>query len=205
LPPVVLPFWPVADRIDYDALTTVGNWRAYGSIEHEGVLYGQKAHSFRRLFALPTETSEVFMPALSIHADEHKDLRALAVNRWQVLDPARVAATPGGYQRFLQGSKAEFGIAKSGYVMARCGWFSDRSVAYLASGRPVIAQETGFSEFLPTGEGLFRFENSADVLAGIEALNHDYPRQSRSAREIAVAYFDSDLILSRLLEALSGS
>ena len=111
-----------------------------------------------------------------------------------------VAGTPADYRRFIQGSKAEFGIAKSGYVLSRCGWFSDRSVCYLASGRPVLAQETGFSRWLPTGEGLFAFQNMDDALAGIEAMNGDYARHARAARALAEEHFDSDKVLPRLLE-----
>lgn len=203
--PVVLDLWPVAERITYNALTTVGHWRGYGSITYRGAFYGQKVHSLRPLITLPSRTSEVFMPALAIHPDETKDLEALAAHGWQVLDPASVAATPADYQRFIQGSKAEFGLAKSGYAVARCGWFSDRSVAYLASGRPVLAQETGFRRFLPTGEGLFSFTTAEDVLAAVEELNRDYPRHARAARELAESDFDSDLVLGRLLDALGGS
>jgi hypothetical protein len=119
--PIVLPYWPVAGRITYNGLTTVGNWRGYGSIEHDGVFYGQKAHSLRQFLTLPTRTWEKFMPALAIHPREVKDLAALAENGWQVLDPAEVASTPARYQQFIQESKAEFGIAKSGYVASRCG------------------------------------------------------------------------------------
>ncbi len=200
--PIVLERWPVAERITYDALTTVANWRGYGSIEHEGVFYGQKVHSLRQFITLPTLTKERFVLALAIHPDEGKDLEALSSNGWRLLDPARVVDTPASYRRFIQSSKAEFGIAKSGYVAARCGWFSDRSICYLASGRPVIAQETGFSRFLPTGAGLFAFETSDEALASIEALNRDYPRHARAARAIAEEYFDSDKVLDRLLDKL---
>ncbi len=202
--PIVLAYWPVAQLITYDALTTVGNWRGYGSIEREGVFYGQKAHALRKFIHLPKLSDEKFMLALAIHPDESKDLAALRSNDWQLLDPAQVAHTPARYQQFIQGSKAEFGIAKSGYVAARCGWFSERSICYLASGRPVIAQETGFSHFLPTGEGLFAFETSDDVLAAIEALNGDYAYHSRAARALAEDYFDSDKVLSRLLQHIGA-
>jgi hypothetical protein len=205
LQPIVLAHWPVADHIAYDALTTIGNWRGYGSIEHQGVFYGQKAHSLRQFITLPTRTNEKFLLALAIHPDEGKDLAALAANGWRLLDPARVAATPAGYQRFIQGSKAEFGIAKSGYVAARCGWFSDRSVCYLASGRPVIAQDTGFGRFLPTGTGLFSFATSEDVLAGIEALQRDYLLHARGARAVAEEHFDSDKVLARLLNRIGAT
>lgn len=200
LQPVVLTQWPVATHIEYDALTTVANWRGYGSIRHGEVFYGQKAHSLRPLIALPALTTEKFLLALAIHPGEVGDLAALHANGWRLLDPAQVTRTPARYRRFIQGSKAEFGIAKSGYVAARCGWFSDRSACYLASGRPVLAQDTGFSRFLPTGSGLFAFDTQDDVLAGIDALQSDYAGHARAARSIAEAYFDSDKVLSRLLE-----
>ena len=202
--PIVLAYWPVAERITCNALTTVGNWRGYGSIEHEGVFYGQKAHALRQFIDLPTLTAEQFLLALAIHPDEVKDLAALASNGWRLVDPSQVAHTPVSYQQFIQGSKAEFGIAKSGYVAARCGWFSDRSICYLASGRPVIAQETGFSRFLPSGEGLFAFVTSDDVLASIEALERDYPLHARAARSIAKEHFDSDKVLTRLLQRIGA-
>jgi hypothetical protein len=198
--PIVLDHWPVASRIQYDALTTVGNWRGYGSIEHQGVLYGQKAHSLRPLFALPTLTKERFVLALSIHPAEKNDLQALSANGWQLVEPSRVTASPGAYQQFIQGSKAEFGIAKSGYVLSRCGWFSDRSVCYLASGRPVLAQETGFSSFLPRGHGLFAFNTVENVLDAIDQLNHSYAEHCQEARLIAEEFFDSRKVLGRLLQ-----
>ena len=179
--PVVLASWPVEERIATDALTTIGHWRSYGSIEHEGLLYGQKAHSLRRFINLPTLTTEKFALALAIHPDERKDLSALAANGWHLLDPGEVARTPASYQRFIQGSKAEFGIAKSGYVASRCGWFSDRSLCYLASGRPVLAQETGFSNFIPTGAGLFAFDSTEHVLATIEELRELYSPRTRGS------------------------
>jgi hypothetical protein len=161
--PVVLEHWPVKKDIRHDGLTTVGNWRGYGSIEYRGEHYGQKAHSLRKFLALPTLTDEKFMLALAIDSGETRDLEALSTHGWGLLDPAKVARCPSTYQQFIQGSKAEFGIAKSGYVASRCAWFSDRSVCYLASGRPVIAQETGFTHYLPTGAGLFVFQDTEGV------------------------------------------
>ena len=197
--PVVLAHWPVADGIAHDAFTTVANWRGYGSIEHDGVFYGQKAHALRPLIDLPTRTEEQFVLALAIHPEETGDLAALAANGWHLVDPARVAGTPSAYRRFVRGSKAEFGVAKSGYVAARCGWFSDRSLCYLASGRPVLAQETGFSRFLPTGTGLLPFATPEDALAGIGAVRSDYARHAGAARAIAEEHFDADKVLPHLL------
>ena len=203
--PIVLSYWPKATDVTVDALTTVANWRGYGSIEHDGIFYGQKAHALRQFMSLPTLTDEKFVLALSIHPEEQRDLKALAENGWQVVDPGLVAGAPGTYQQFIQGSKAEIGVAKSGYASSQCGWFSDRSLCYLASGRPVIAQQTGFSRFLPTGNGLFAYEASEDVLAGIEEIQSDYPRHSRAARAIAEEYFDSRRVLTRLLDSVQGT
>jgi hypothetical protein len=200
VPPVVLSHWPAmplpaANR----GWTTVANWRAYGSITAGGVHYGQKAHSLRQMIDLPNRVDERFQLALSIHGDEARDLEALRTHRWQLVDPADAAGTPDRYRHFIQTSLAEIGIAKSGYVASRCGWFSDRSVCYLASGRPVVAQDTGFARYLPTGEGLLAFSTAEDAAASIASIRDDYPRHSRRAREIAADCFRSDLVLDRLL------
>jgi hypothetical protein len=199
--PVVLERWPVADAPPArDGWTTVANWRGYGSVEHGGVRYGQKAHSLRRLIDLPTRTAERFELALSIHPDEKADLAALAANRWKLVDPSEAAGTPARYAAFVRGSRGEFGLAKSGYVASNCGWFSDRSACYLASGRPVVAQETGWSSRLPAGEGLFSFRTADDVVAATAEVRRDYPKHARAARALAERYFDSDVVLASLLD-----
>jgi hypothetical protein len=202
LPPIVLAEWPVADEPVWDGLTSVGNWRSYGSIERDGVRYGQKVHSYRRVFELPKRAAVPVYGALAIHSDEREDLEALAENGWRLLDPREVAGTPDRYQRFVQGSWAELCIAKEGYVVSRSGWVSDRSVCYLASGRPVLAQDTGFSAFLPAGEGLIPFETVDDAVVGVEALRTRYERHRSAARELAEDVFDSDKVLGALLDAV---
>jgi hypothetical protein len=202
--PVVLADWPVAEADVWGGLTTVGNWRSYGSIERDGVRYGQKAHSYRRFFELPRRAAVPIYAGLAIHPDERVDLGSLVENGWRLLDPGEVAGTPDRYQAFVQGSWAELGIAKEGYVVSRSGWFSDRSACYLASGRPVIAQETGFSDFLPTGEGLLAFTTVDEVLAAIDALRTDYGRHARAARQLAEGLLDSDKVLTRLLDAVAA-
>ncbi|MEA3208229.1 MAG: hypothetical protein QOE70_1286 [Chthoniobacter sp.] len=203
--PIVLDEWPVANGSRRGALTTVGNWRGYGSVEYDGKFYGQKAHSLRRFFPLPEMTDERFELALAIHPGETPDVEALARHRWTIRDPSELTGTPASYRRFIQQSKAEFGIAKSGYVVSQSGWFSDRSVCYLASGKPVLAQDTGFGRFLPTGEGLFAFDDSAGVLTAIEEMNRDYSRHARAARALAEEFFDSDKVLPRLVELVHGT
>jgi len=140
LPPVVLAHWPIR-RADYLGrfFTTVGNWRGYGSIEHQGVFYGQKpflALTDRSAFAERAGAS--CRPCRFIRV--RSGLEALSANGWRLLDPVKVAGTPALYHTFIEGSRAEFGLTKSGYVVSQCGWFSDRSACYLASGRPVLAQ-----------------------------------------------------------------
>lgn len=203
--PVVLDRWPVADRVVHDGLTTVANWRSYGSATHEGVFHGQKAHAWRPLFDLPRRTGMSCLPALAIHADETADLAALRDHGWQLLDPALLCGTPADYQRFVQGSWAELAIAKSGYEVSRCGWFSDRSVCYLASGRPVIAHDTGFATRLPVGEGLFAFSTVDDIVAAADAVAGDYESHCRAARDIAEEFFDAGRVLPALLDRVTAS
>jgi hypothetical protein len=203
-PPVVLPLWPVAHEWTRQAFTTVGNWRSYGSVYHDGLFLGQKAHSLRPLIDLPTRTGARFELALAIHPTE-PDLEALRGNQWHLIDPRRAAGTPGSYRSFVSNSRAEFGIAKSGYVATRSGWFSDRSACYLAAGRPVLAQDTGFTAALPAGEGLLRFENQDDALAGLDSIQADYPRHRAAARAIAEQYFDSGRVLTRLLDQVGAA
>jgi hypothetical protein len=202
LQPVVLDEWPRGEAIRHDALTTVANWRGYGSVEYQGVFHGQKAHSLRGLLRLPERTSQRFLLALAIAEGDARDRRALETAGWELVTPALVASTPDRYREFVQGSRGEFGFAKTGYVESRSGWFSDRSACYLAAGRPVLAQETGFSRHLPTGEGLIAFSDEEEALAGVESLRSRYARHSRRARDLAVAHFHSDRVLTRLLDAV---
>ena len=205
LPPVVLSHWSPADRIERDAFTTIGNWRGYGSILHDGIAYGQKAHAFRQFLTLPTLTRESFQVALAIHPEEKTDLAALRAHGWSLVNPAVVAGTPASYRQFIRSSKAEIGIAKSGYVVSRSGWFSDRSACYLASGRPSVAHDTGFGRSLPTGEGLLAFDTPEGALAAIECVCGHYARHARAARQIAEAYLDSDTVLTTLIDRLGAT
>ena len=202
LPPVVLDEWPVAGEIERRRATTVGHWRSYGSITHDGIHYGQKAHSLRTLIDVPLRAPDRLELALAIHPDETKDLDALRENGWALLDPTEVAATPDDYRRFVQGSWAEFGLAKLGYVVAESGWFSDRSAVYLASGRPVLAQDTGFGRRLPTGAGLLPFSTTDDVVADLDELDADYEHHRLAARQIAEDHLAADRVLGSLLERL---
>ena len=205
LPPVVLDRWPIANHLRTTAFTTVGNWRAYGSIEFEGRHYGQKAHSMRQLIGIPLKSEHPFELAFAIHPQERDDVELLHANGWQLVGAQTVAGTPQAYRRFIQGSLGEIGIAKTGYVASRCGWFSDRSACYLASGRPVIAQDTGFGLTLPTDEGLLTFAGEDEAVAAADAILSDYPRHRRAARRFAEEHLDSDRVLGRLLDEVNAA
>jgi hypothetical protein len=204
LPPVFLPRWGPRPEPGA-AFTTVANWRGYGSVEWDGRRYGQKAHSLRELIEIPRLTSERLALALAIHPDEAEDLAALRGHGWELVDPVAAAGSPNRYAEFVRRSKGEIGIAKEGYLDSRSGWFSDRSACYLACGRPVVAQDTGFPRHLPTGEGLLPFETAEEAAAAIESVCADYERHARAARALAEDLFDSRAVLTRLLARVSST
>lgn len=202
LPPVVLDEWAPAGDPVRDAFTTVGHWRSYGTAQWRGRPLGQKAHAVRRLLELPRLTAQRLELALAIHPGEHEDLARLADHGWRLLDPADVASGPAAYRDFVRGSKGELGIAKAGYVDSRCGWFSDRSACYLASGRPVVAHDTGFGAVLPTGEGLLAFRSAQEAARALDSVDAGYERHRRAARALAEEHLDARRVLTRLLEAV---
>ncbi|MBS1886486.1 MAG: hypothetical protein JSU06_04780 [Actinobacteria bacterium] len=205
LPPVLLAEWPLAEEEPTLPFTTVGHWRSYGPIEHERRRYGLRAHSLRELIELPRRAPADFLLALGIDPSEREDLEALRAGGWGLCDPAEVAATPDAYRAFVRASTAEIGIAKEGYVRSGSGWFSDRSACYLASGRPVVAQDTGFGRCLPVGLGLLAFAGLDGAVAAVEEVLARPREHARAAREIAVDLLDSDRVLGRLLERLGAA
>jgi hypothetical protein len=200
LPPVVLDKWPMIAPQEGGQFTSVVTWRGvFGPIEFQGSSYGLRVHEFRKFIELPRRTAQPFELALDIHPSETADLAALTQNGWQLVDPASVTRTPHDYQTYIQASKAEFGVAKNLYVKTRGGWISDRTVCYLASGKPVLIQDTGIRELLPVGEGVLLFSNFDEAADGVEKICRDYDEHCQSARQVAEQYFDSDKVLSRLL------
>ena len=202
--PVVLEHWPTQPPNPRGPVTSVCTWRGdWGGVEFGGRTYGLRVHEFRKFVALPRLAPHArFEIAVDIHANEGKDIALLDENGWNRTDPAAAAADPECYARFIAGSSAEFMVAKNLYVDTRGGWFSDRSICYLASGRPVLAQDTGFRTALPAGDGLLAFSTLDEARAGIEEIFRDYNRHARAARAVAEECFDSDKVLRRLLERL---
>ena len=176
--------------------TSILQWRSYQEVTYQGVSYGNKNQSFPQFIDLPKLTPQPLRLALTGGSPQQ-----LTEHGWDVVSGWQTSWTPANYQQFIQASRAEFGVAKQGYVAMRGGWFSDRSICYLASGRPVLIQDTGQGDWLPTGEGILTFSNLTEALAGIETINADYGRQRQAARRLAEEYFDSGKVLSALLEA----
>jgi hypothetical protein len=194
--PVVLDAWPVTPGPEAGRFTTVMQWDSYAAREHGGRHYGMKSESFRPYLDVPRSAPGRFELALGSVGAPRELLRA---HGWQVSDPLVVTRDPWTYQEYLRNSRAEFGVAKHGYVVTRSGWFSERSAAYLASGRPVVVQDTGFSAWLPTGSGVLAFREPEEALAAIDSVNCDYETHCRAARALAEEYFDAGTVLPRLL------
>ncbi len=198
-PPVALEQWPNCAAGAFDRFTTVASWRgAFGTIQHGGRTFGQKAHEFRKFITLPRRTERAFEIALQIHPGDQRDLDALHAANWRIADPNRTCGTPDAFRAYVQASSAEFSVAQGIYVDTHSGWFSDRTVRYLASGKPVLVQDTGFSQHLPTGEGLLTFRTLEEAIHGVEQLTLDYPRHAQAARRIAEEHFAADHVLRRL-------
>jgi hypothetical protein len=193
--PMMLEAWPVSPGQPDAPLTAVMAWQTYGPVEHDGRAYGVKADSFEPFLDLPRHRAESFELALGGH-EAPRDV--LARNGWRLLD--RGPTSLDDYQAYLSSSKAEFGIAKAGYVVSDCGWFSERSAGYLASGRPVVVQSTGFEEWLPSGEGVLPFATPDEATAALDDLATHYERHCRAARELVTEYFDHKVVLGCLLE-----
>src|SRR5436305_7932190 len=175
--PVDLELWPLAFEPHARYFTTIGNYRQEGSdVEYNGQTYRwSKHHEWEKFLDLPRRTSQRFEAALKI--DDPADRSRLEAHGWKVVSPFRMSLDVfGAYPDYFRCSRAEWKVAKDQNVRLRSGWFSERDACYLASGKPVIAQNTGFGNILPTGEGLFAFATMADILAAVDSINSDYRR-----------------------------
>jgi len=204
--PVVLDEWhPAAPR--RDAFTTVMNWKAKSRpAVHDGRSYGQKDVEFSRFLDLPGRVAPI---VLEVAANAGRGRQApndlLRARGWRVVDPEGLCLDFASYRRYVESSMAEWSVAKHGYVEGQAGWFSERSACYLAAGRPVVLQDTGFSAVLPVGEGIVPFSTMDEAAAAVREVGGHYPRHAAAARAIAEEYFDSDKVLGRLTdEALAA-
>lgn len=200
--PVVLDEWYEPDLPAGDTFTTVGNWRQFfRDVEFGGHTYTwSKHHEFSTFLDLPGRTAQRLELALASYTDD--DREQLERHGWKVREAGGVSSTAEDYRDYLRASRGEFSVAKEQNVRLRTGWFSDRSACYLAAGRPVVVQDTGFGNALPVGDGLFAVTGPDDAAAALDEVASRYRWHSRAAAEVARSYFDSDVVLGAMMRHL---
>jgi hypothetical protein len=193
--PIALANWPVR-RVPAAPFTTVMSWKIEPTPPLlDGRTYGGKDIEFERFLDLPSRTREVLEVSLSGAAPRER----IAAAGWRLRDAYAVSATPDAYREYLLASRGELSVAKNAYVALGSGWFSTRTAAYLACGKPAVVQDTGFPGHVPTGPGLHAFCSADDALAGLAAIRADYERACRHARDVAEAYFRAEDVCARLI------
>lgn len=197
--PVVVDLWNANPSTGNRTYSTITTWHNKGKdVEYQGqTWFWTKDREFKKFLDLPLQCPVPFELAAGVEEDIR---RLLNEHGWRQIDSIGVSKDLSRYRNYIQQSRAEFTVARDQYVRPKTGWFSDRSACYLAAGRPVITQETGFSKFLPTGRGLFGFTTMEDVLAAVEAIESDYETHCRAAREIAAEYFAAKKVVGSLME-----
>ncbi len=198
--PIVLSFWSeLPEAAQGSAWSTVMTWNDFpGRLVFGGREYGSKGVEFSRIRSLPSQTSSPLRIAIGGTAPRQE----LMNNGWHVLDAPSVTMTPQRYQEFIAESRGEISTAKNVYVAMNTGWFSCRTACYLAAGRPAVVQNTGFSKYIPIGNGLFAFDTVEQASSNIAAVEADYHAHATSAREVAAEYFDSAKVLDQMLDAI---
>jgi hypothetical protein len=201
--PIDLELWPMAFDADAARYTTIGNWKQRGQdVEWNGETYRwSKHHEFLKFLDLPRLRPELRFE-LSLNVDDEADRRLLQRHGFRLSSPLRRSLDPLEYQEFFRASRGEWTVAKDQNVRLRSGWFSERDACYLASGKPVIAQSTGFEKFLPTGDGLFSFATMDEILSALDRIETDYERACRAARAVACDELEATRVCSRLLQDL---
>lgn len=195
--PLCLNAWEFTKGNNNGKWTTVMQWDSYKVREYNGRSFGMKSASFDAYINLPTQSGQSFELAVGGETTPREKLK---IHGWQLAAPLTITFNPSTFQQYLRQSKGEWSIAKQGYVVSNSGWFSERSTGYLACGRPVIVQDTRFSDFIETGRGLFAFSTPDEALSAIEEVNRDYASHCKWARETAEEYFRFDKVLSTLLQ-----
>jgi hypothetical protein len=200
-PAVCLNRWPYAYAPYHEAFTTVSSWDGPDWIvDSEEVYENTKRVAFLQLAELPQLTPQVLELALFLKtAKDAEDRRVMESYGWRIRHSREVAGTPEMYQSYIQGSRGEFSCARPSCIKFQNAWISDRTLCYLASGKPVVVQDTGPSAFLPSGEGMFRFSTLGGAVEALASINADYERHCRAAREIAEAYFDARQVVESIL------
>jgi hypothetical protein len=203
-PPVCLDLWPYMHDSRCEAFTTVTDWWsgfAMETVNGRQVMYdNNKRVSFLAFAELPRLTTQPLELAVYMAAGDTEDQRTMERHGWRLRPSVEVSRTPEMYRSYIQGSRGEISCVKPSYIKLQNGWISDRSLCYLASGKPVVVQQTGLSSYLPTGEGIFEFSTAAEAAEALTAVNADYEKHCRSAREIAETCFDAQQTAKKILE-----
>lgn len=199
LPPVSLDHWPWASEAEPSRYSTIMRWQGFRDVSHEGVSYGQKDQEFPKFLDLPTLSKQRFQ--LALLGGDHKSLTAAG---WEVQSGGVATATTASYHSFIQNSRGEFSVAKEAYRATKSGWFSDRSVCYLSSGRPVVLQTTGPDDWLPHTKAILRFASIDEAIDAFNTIDTDYASHRRAARDLAIGVFSTDIVLPAFLEVATG-
>jgi hypothetical protein len=196
--PVAVDLWNDAHRDRHSPYTTITTWHNTGKdIIYNGErYYWTKDREFERFLDLPRLRQGPFELAVGV---DDETARRLTEKGWRQRRSIDLSASVTGYREYIERSRGEFTVARDQYVRPQTGWFSDRSACYLAAGRPVITQDTGFGKFIPTGRGLFAFTTMDDVLAAVDAIESDYDGHCRAAREIGTEYFGAERVVGSLM------
>jgi hypothetical protein len=202
--PTVLSEWE-SSLTPGDAFTTVMNWTSYRNVIYKGKSYGQKDVEFMQYLDLPGMVTPVVLEMAIGAGKTRRTPKDLLLHKgWKIVDPAMVCPDLDSYRQYIQLSKAEWTVAKNGYVEGNSGWFSGRSACYLAAGRPVVVQDTGFAPVIPVGDGVLTFTTPGEAAEAIREVIGNYARHAKTARAIAGEYFDSDKVLRKLLRTSMG-
>jgi hypothetical protein len=195
-PVVATRLWNAPPPDGHPPVTTLMNWGAWNDMTDNGPTFGHENREFQRFIDLPQRTSQTFVLAAAGSAPTNE----LSEHGWHLVDPVATTITIETYRRFITGSRADFSVAKHTSVASSSGWFSDRSTCYLASGRPVLHQNTGCGDWLPAGEGVLLFSSVDEALDGIRQLDADYERHARAARALAKENFEAATVIGRMLD-----
>ena len=204
--PISLDYWkptgatPAEPHIAEGAWTTVMNWASYAPKEFQGKKYGQKDIEFERFLDLPQMTKEKFALAMGQGIGNMRPTEMLESKGWHIYEPDTYLPDYSTYREFLSRSKGEWSIAKNGYVRSLSGWFSCRSACYLAAGKPVVVQDTGWSAHLPSGDGVMAFNTPAEAASAIDSISANYAHHSQAARAYAEKHFDAAKVCAELIE-----
>ncbi len=197
-PVVATSRWPVGPPPEGAPFVALMHWAAGGEVHHAGQAFGHKDREFEGIAPLPSRRGGDYVLAAGGAGVPRE---ALGRHGWRLVNPLRVTATPEDYAGFIAGARADIGVAKHAYVASRSGWFSDRSTCFLAAGRPVLHQDTGYADWLPADAGVLPFSDLESLVDALDRLDRDYDLHARAARRVAEEHFEARVVIAEMLDA----